>query len=140
MNARGLARTIRDLAGVPSRAARYVANRLSGRIQDGFDQGVSPAGTPWAALKASTLARGRTPPPLTESGLLRGATYFAPSGGAGVELHTTDEHGGAEHMSGRADMAARPYYPVGRLPESYREDIATEINAETVRTWKRGGS
>src|SRR5690606_17437543 len=72
VNAFGLARALRELVRVPSQIAGAVSDAINDRIQAGFDQGTDPYGSPWAELAPYTLAKGRTPPPLTESGGLRG--------------------------------------------------------------------
>lgn len=141
MNAYGLERAIRRLATVPSRIAGRVAEALTARIQDGFDQGTDPYGAGWADLAPATLAKGRTPPPLDESGALRGATYAAPGAGSGVDLHTGDTlpRGApvAVHMTGLgARMPARPFLPNRGLPATWRADIQAIYSDEFGKAWR----
>lgn len=69
-----LVQTIERLSEVPRRMAVIAAPRLTALLQDQFDKGVDPYGRAWAPLKPSTLARGRRPPPLTDTRKLRDAT------------------------------------------------------------------
>lgn len=139
MNAYGLARVLRQLAALPSQITGDVADALNARIQDGFDGGTDPYGSPWAELAPYTLAKGRTPPPLTESGSLRGGTYAAPMGGAGVALYApgTLPRGApaSVHMTGTAVMPSRPFLPNNGLPASWRADIQRIYSERFGRAW-----
>lgn len=143
MNAYGLARALRELARVPSQIAPAVADAINERIADGFASGVDPYGNAWAPLAPATLAKGRTPPPLTESGGLAGGTYAAPMGGAGVALHTvgTLPRGAPStvHMTGTAGvMPSRPFLPNRGLPATWRADIQRVYSERFGRVWRGG--
>jgi hypothetical protein len=139
VNALGLAKTLRALLQVPSRVSAAVADRLNVRLIDGFDAGTDPYNVPWGPLRPMTLAKGRTPPPLDETGALRSQVYVAPRAGAGLDIHAPDGsfHGAAQHMSGRAHplMVARPFVPTNGLPATWRADIQDETATQTRKSW-----
>lgn len=122
-NILGLAKSLRALADVPAQIAKTVAGDLNRRIQAGFDAGSDPYGAAWGALKPATIAKGRTPPPLTDSGALRGNTYLEPMAGAGLQLAGGFFSYGVYHMQGTARMVKRRFFPDAGLPASWREDI-----------------
>jgi hypothetical protein len=76
--------TLRALAEVPSRAAKAASESIATLILDGFDAGTDPYGRPWAPLRPYTLAKGRFPPPLTDSGAMRDSVDVRPTAGAGI--------------------------------------------------------
>lgn len=87
MNAARLSAVIRkELKRVPSQVARQVAHEISRSIQVQFDTGRDPYGMPWKPLSASTLAKGRRPPPLTDTGAGRRSVKVRPASGAGVRI------------------------------------------------------
>jgi len=63
-----LQKRLSDLAGTAEKAAVKFAPALAEFIREEFATGTDPWGDPWKPLKANTLAKGRTPPPLTASG------------------------------------------------------------------------
>lgn len=50
---------------------RRIAPTIKSNIEAQFSAGVNPYDTPWKPLRPATLAKGRTPPPLTATGGLR---------------------------------------------------------------------
>lgn len=129
---------IADLAQVPARAAARVAERIHYEMQAEFDQGVDPYGDPWEALAESTVERGRTAPPLTDSRDMRNSLDVRPLQGAGVGI--TIAHPALPHQTGWegpiSDGPARPILPQGsKLPEAW-EDIVDE---EVEREFRRAG-
>jgi hypothetical protein len=69
-----LVQTIQRLSEVPRKMAVIAAPKLSALLQDQFDRGADPYGRAWAPLKPSTIAKGRRPPPLTDTRKLREKT------------------------------------------------------------------
>lgn len=128
MDARAFSRVLRELAKVPSKIAKVAAPRLTDRLRSGFADGVDPYGNEWAPLAPRTLAKGRTPPPLTESGDLAGGTEVRPLRGAGLGLFAPETLSrGAPasiHMTGDgAKLPARPYLPQYALPATWRAEL-----------------
>lgn len=118
-----LARNIGRLAAIPSRMAPAVSRELAALIQQEFNAGVDPYGRPWAKLKPSTLARGRRPPPLTNTGKMRGGITVKPMQGAGVEISFASDVPGIFHQYGTKKMAARPMLPRGAFPATWARAI-----------------
>lgn len=130
-----LADRIADLASVPSRAAARVSREIEGLIQEQFDVGADPYGTAWAPLADSTVARGRTAPPLTDSGAMRGSLRVAPMAHAGVGV--TISHPAAPHQTGwhgrQGSGPARPILPAGVMPARWAEAIEVAVTEEFRR-------
>lgn len=126
---------LRDLAEVPSRAARRVSEDLSVLIQEEFDAGADPYGREWDPLADATRERGRTEPPLTDSGAMRGGIRVAPLPGAGVGV--TLPHPAEPHQTGwsgpRSDGPSRPILPSGVMPARWREVIMDAVESEVRR-------
>ena len=134
-----LADRVADLAEVPSRASAAIAGDLEGLIQDEFDAGTDPYGQPWKALAPATVARGRTAPPLTDTGAMRASAHVRPMRPAGVALSI--DHPAAPHQTGwsgpQGTGPARPILPArSELPPDWQDVIADRVEAE----FKRGAA
>lgn len=87
-----------------------------------FTEGVGPTGQQWAKLADATLAGGRTPPPLTASGNMRGKTSVLPT----VKGVTVRVPGPASfHQYGTENMPRRQLLPESgtSLPPRWQEPI-----------------
>ena len=129
-----LADRIADLAEVPSRASKAVSFEIEGFLQDEFDAGRDPYGSAWVPLSEATLAKGRTPPPLTDTGALRDGLRVRPLPGSGIAI-TSDELYAAPHQTGwsgaQGDGPARPILPaLSELPEAWTEAIDEAVAKE----------
>jgi hypothetical protein len=126
------------LAKVPALAAQRAADAIRELVGEEFDEGRDPYGTAWAPLADATLAKGRTEPPLTESGAMRASlNVYARGDGGGVAL--TIDHPAAPHQDGWAGTQgrgpARPILPGHGLPDSWDaaiEQAVTEVIEEEV--------
>jgi hypothetical protein len=128
-----LVERLRDLTGVPSRAAGPVADRIDGLLQEEFDAGRDPYGTAWQGLSEVTLDRGRTPPPLTDTRGMRDSAAVRPLSRAGVGV--TIAHPAAPHQTGWSGPVgsgpARPILPArSELPATWSDAIADEVRKE----------
>lgn len=128
---------IADLAGIPARVAGKVAERLHYEMQEEFDRGVDPYGDPWEPLAASTVERGRTAPPLTDTRAMRDSLDVRPMRAAGVSI--TIAHPALPHQTGWhgpiSDGPARPILPQGsRLPDAWQDIIDEELEREFKRS------
>ncbi len=124
-----------ELATVPSRTAVAVSSRLDELVQEEFDRGTDPYEEAWAPLSPVTLAKGRTPPPLTDSSAMRDSLRVFPLAGAGVGV--TIDHPAGPHQTGwtgpQGSGPARPILPArGELPDGWIE----AMEAEAVRAFK----
>ncbi len=115
------------LSQVPDAAAPEAATAITAELQAEFKGGKDPYGKAWAALKPSTLATGRKPPPLTGwTTKLRDGTLARAVRGVGIQLLAGAAYG-AFHQSGTKNMAARPIFPYGGLPKAWNAAIAQAV-------------
>ena len=132
-----LAKTIGELARVPSRAAPAVAKALTKLVQREFTTGTDPYGNPWKPLAASTIRRRpwRGPPPLTDTRTMRRTLSIRPTQGAGLSM--TIAHPAAPHQTGWAGSQgsgpARPIFPMYGLPATWRAAIKAAMDREMRR-------
>lgn len=131
MNLDQLSARLGDLAEVPSRIASAVSEQLEQAIQDEFDEGTDPYDGVWAPLAPATVAKGRTPPPLTDTAAMRSTLVVRPLSGAGVGI--TIDHPALPHQAGwdgpLSSGPARPILPArGELPEGWIEIVEREAD------------
>lgn len=134
MNARDGAAALRRLAAVPARIAGDVASVINDLIQDGFDRGTNPYGRAWARLRPTTLAKGRFPPPLTDTGAMRGGTRAVPRGGAGIDLEAPPPAN--FHQHGTVYMIARAVLPTGTLPPDWQAAAQRAYSEAFGKAWR----
>lgn len=130
----GLRRTLGQLAKVPSQASQAVATELTKLLQQEYAAGTDPYGKQWAALKPSTLARGRRPPPLDATGRMKSSTKAVPLSGGGVGL--VADSPANFHQSGTRKMAKRMILPDKGLPAAWKQAIDTAVDAQLKRATK----
>ncbi len=122
-----LADRIGELASVPSRVAKDASKRIAKLIDDQFNDGVDPYGQPWAPLMPATIAKGRRPPPLTDTRELRDGVSVSPRRGSGIAIDIESDYG-QFHQLGTDNMLARPILPAGSdLPEEWDDAIETSL-------------
>jgi Phage virion morphogenesis family len=129
---RGLAKTIESLSEVPRDAAKTAAPKLTLLLQEQFERGIDPYGRPWAPLAKSTLKKGRHPPPLTDTGRLKGGTRAQPYPGqqAGIQLVAGADYGRFHQFGFRVfgqPVSAREIFPTRGLPFAWRITIKDAI-------------
>jgi phage gpG-like protein len=122
----GYERALRELTKVPSRAAKSAAPKIRRLITEEFNRGEDPYGNAWAPLKPATLARGRRPPPLTDTRRLRRGIRVFPMAKAGIQI-TVDAPYAGFHQSGTSRMGARPILPKRGLPKKWRAAIERSV-------------
>lgn len=111
-----LARNVERLARIPARVATFAAPEIADEIEAEFATGRDPYGRAWAPLRPSTRARGRRPPPLTNTGAMRAGVDVRPLPGAGIAITFADEIPAVFHQKGTRKMAARPPLPSSTFP------------------------
>jgi hypothetical protein len=120
-----LKETIRRLSDLPRAIAVEAKPGLDKLLRAEFTSGADPYGRPWDPLKASTLAKGRRPPPLTDTRALRSGTKVQTRSGlrAGLVL-LTGPHG-YFHQVGfrvyRTRVAPRRVLPQYGLPIAWKK-------------------
>lgn len=130
-----LAARAADLANVPERASFRVAVDIEQLIEEEFTAGTDPYGHAWRGLAPSTQARGRTDPPLTDSGAMRSSVSVFARMGGGIAI--TIDHPAAPHQTGWSGPVgsgpARPILPDRGMPATWREAIDTAVDEEVAR-------
>jgi hypothetical protein len=99
---RDVQRTLDRLAELPRKLAVAAAPDITRLLQAQFQVGVDSYGDRWRPLKASTIAKGRSNPPLTASGRLRDGSKARPTPGgnrAGLQVVVGASYG-AFHQVG----------------------------------------
>lgn len=128
---------LRRLSEVPSQAAREVSDAIGAEIELQFDHGIDPYGEPWEPLAQSTLDRGRSPPPLTDTTEMRTGISVRPSSGAGVQI-TIDAPYAGFHQTGTRFMPARKVLPEGSLPDTWERAFADALDNAFERRLSEG--
>ncbi len=129
---RSVSRMLRQLSKVPAKASRDAAKEIKARIRQEFATGTDPYGNAWAPLRPATLAKGRQPPPLTDTGEMASVTV-EPAAKAGIVISLGADYS-RFHQTGTRNMAARPILPDHRgLPDTWRRSIEDAID----RAWRR---
>ena len=121
--------SLEKLARVPRRTAVIAAPLIDKEIKAEFDAGRDPYGKPWADLRPATLARGRRPPPLTDSRDLRDNTKaIVLSGGrAGIHVVIGAAYGYFAQVGfrvGKTRVPPRRILPAFGLPKAWLDILA----------------
>jgi phage gpG-like protein len=125
-----LADHLETLTRVPSQAATRAAKTIERAIKDEFRRGEDPYGQPWTALSESTKARGRTPPPMTDTEALKRGIRARPMGGAGIAITSDERYLGFHQGKGSpgANVPPRHVLPEGQLPDKWAKAIGVEVD------------
>lgn len=124
-----LADHFRTLSEVPSQVSREAAEDIQASIEMQFDQGCDPYGNPWKELAPSTIARGRFPPPGTDTHALRESIIVKPMSGSGIQVDVGEDYGIYYHR-------VRPILPEGEMPLMWEEAIRKSTEAAIKRRLK----
>lgn len=116
-----IARSIRALGKVPSRAAPKAADAIRGLLDEQFAAQVGPYGAAWAPHSEATVKRWGEHAILDLSGALK-SLDVRPSGGAGITV-TLGAPYGQFHQTGTSRMPARPILPYAGLPAKWSAAI-----------------
>lgn len=117
--------TLNRLARLPSVVSPDVAQAINDKLADQAVDGTDAYSRSHAPLAPSTLAKGRTPPPLWDTGESWAATRARPLSGAGIGI-TLGGHL-SRHMRPGKGRPARPVLPRGALPPAWRLAIQAAI-------------
>lgn len=133
-----LADLLGELSTVPSRAAAEAAGELNDLLREQYATGTDPYGRPWAPLRPATLAKGRQPPPLFDTGDMAEGTGARPAQGAGIELNVPFPGGahqrGSRNVPWNTRNPARPILPdEDELPEAWQAAIEKAADNATAR-------
>lgn len=129
----------RDLRQMPFRVRNAVAiavkNEMNDLLQEQFDGGFGPDGSAWAPLAQSTVKRGRTPPPLTDTHRMRDHVKAVR---VGTNVAIDSELPAAYHQRGHRQptpLPRRPIWPEDGedMPERWESRISLAGNEAMVR-------
>lgn len=121
---------INSLAGVPSRAAPQAARAIRRLITRQFNTGTDPFGRGWAPLAASTIARGRRAPPLTDTRRMRRGIRVNLLRPSGIGI-TVPDPPSRFHQFGTRKMPRRAILPLrATLPKSWAAAIERAVRDE----------
>ncbi len=131
----GVMAALRGLADVPSRTTKAVAPLLLARWRADWRAGKDPHGRAWAPLAPATLAKGRTPPPMIDTGGTLASTAVRPLKGSGIAITV----GGyaSLHMRSTANRPARTTVPTMGVPASWRAIIAKAAKEQAAKTTRK---
>jgi hypothetical protein len=119
-----VARSLRELARVPARAAAAASVALEAVVRDQESREVDPYEKPWAPLLPQTVQRKRGDTRiLRRSDVMLDSLAVHPLRGSGLAI-TFDRAYSAFHQIGTRFMAARRLLPVADLPPSWRAAIS----------------
>jgi hypothetical protein len=133
MNA--IARRINELKAVPEASAERVAEKIPGLLNKEFSTGTDPSGIAWADLAEKTEERGRSGPPLTDTGAMKGsmAARIVP----GPRVQVTLDHPSLPHQKGwkgRSEGPARPILPEhNEWQKTCTEAVRAELRARGAK-------
>lgn len=127
-----------QLASVPSQIAGPLGRRIRRQIALNFSAGVDPYGRAWAPLRPATLAKGRHPPPLTDSRRGRQSIRVFAARAAGIAITVGKAYMGIHQAGDLPRMAARKYLPEVKLPAAWRAMWQQELTKATRRRLSGG--
>lgn len=133
MKAIEASRVFRTLASVPSQAARPIASRIHKAIQKQFDEGRDPFGRDWAPLAPATLAKGRRPPPLTDTRRGRNSISVRPTRGAGIAILVGVFYMAIHNKGNLPRLPRRLILPTNVLPKEWNKIYKEELEAALAR-------
>lgn len=103
-----------------TRINKETAKAIEVELRKQYETGTDPDGNPYSPLAPSTLARGRTPPPLTDKGIMKANTkVFSTPKGWRIDVKRPGKNPNVPkfHQDGTAKMPARPIVPpAGKVP------------------------
>lgn len=133
---RNLGNHIGELAQIPSRIARPIAEGISAELRKQFEQGSDPYGVPWRTLAPYTIRKKGHDLILIEHGDLERDTHARPASGAGVELVSNEI--GQFHQTGTERMPARQIFPYrAELPIAWQRIIREEYERAFRKVMRR---
>lgn len=125
---RKCSRALRELASVPSRAARPISDELRKLLEQQFETGRDPYGRPWKSLAPSTIRRKGHSQINVDTGHTRDDMIVRPAQGAGVEVIFTTPY--AKYI-----QKVRPLFPSGPIPASWArafEAVFAQLAARAI--------
>ena len=130
----GVMQAMRKLSKVPSQVAKDGSVAIRKLMVDQFRAGTDAYGRAWAPLRPATLDKGRSPPPLTDSGVMANVVA-RPSSGAGITITLGADYS-RYHQTGTSRMVARPIFPDRQLPATWVRALSDAADRAFERSFK----
>lgn len=106
-----------------------------------YDAGVDPYNEAWAELALSTISRGRTPPPLSDTEEMRRHSKAMTIGGIKGIRVKIDKPSKPDvpsfHQSGTENMPARKLVPDKGLPKTWELAVTVAASRVVIRHFKK---
>lgn len=115
-----LSHYLKGLESIVPDIATRAKPKVEALIEEEFATGKDPYGRNWAPLAKATIAKGRKPPPLTDTGKMRASVDVQPTS---YGLHISVLGPSRYHQLGTEHMWARPILPMDKLPPRWIETI-----------------
>ena len=122
---------LQALDNIPQIALKRSELRIKRLVEAQLDQGRDPYGETWAPLAPATVAKGRNPPPLTNTGAMRKSLQVTASG-ASITCSIDDP--AFFHQGGTKNMPARKIFPAEGIPPEWEKAIAEAVE-EVITTF-----
>lgn len=116
-----IARSIKALSRVPSKAASQAAGDIKGLIAEQFAGEADPYGNAWASHSGATVKRWGEHAILDLSGAMK-SIDVRPSSGAGITVTLGADYG-RFHQTGTRNMPRRAVLPYAGLPARWSDAI-----------------
>ena len=120
------------LADTPLIALKLAVPKIAAEIARQFDEGKDAYGRPWASLAEATISKGRSPPPLTDTGAMKSTVKVETRGNDQLVASIADDPA-RFHQSGTKRMPARPILPTGEVPEAWAKAVEESV-LEALKT------
>jgi hypothetical protein len=129
------------MSDIPRRTAVDAAPKIEALVQAQFRAGTDPYGRSWRRLMPSTIAKGRKPPPLSDTKALRdGTRVFARAAHrAGIVIQLGESYGYFAQVGfrvGKTVVPARRILPQFGLPDSWRRALESSAREMGQRIMK----
>ena len=126
-----LARAFAELIGLVPAVSQTAAPTIAASIAKQFDDGRDAYGNTWASLAVATIQKGRSPPPLTDTGAMKASVKVEARGSDLVA--SVDDDPARFHQFGTKNMPARPVLPTVDVPSEWAEAL-DQAGAQVLKT------
>jgi hypothetical protein len=137
-----LEKLLEDTDGLTREVNKAAADGIRKELERQYDKGVDPYNEAWADLAPSTIARGRTNPPLSDTHeMRRGTTVRGVGGIGGIRVRINKPSNPLVplfHQKGTENMPARKVVPdAGTLSPAWEQAIRVPVSKVVIKHFKR---